>query len=134
MNKTKFVWRTLGLAGIAAVFLYFIGSIAGYLLDPLTTAVAYSYRSEDSVTVAGYLVREEGVLADNDGLVYITREEGERVSKGRSVAVVYHSQEALDQAEELEDLRIQLEQLEYAQSVASGSQLLHQPDKVGDIW
>ena len=122
MNKTNFVWRTLGLAGIAAVFLYFIGSIAGYLLDPLTTAVAYSYRSEDSVTVAGYLVREEGVLADNPGLVYITREEGERVSKGRSVAVVYHSQEALDQAEELEDLRIQLEQLEYAQSVASGSQ------------
>ena len=122
MNKTNFVWRTLGIAGMAAVFLYFIGSIASYLLDPLTTAVAYTYRSEDSVTVSGYLVREEGVLADNPGLVYITREEGERVSKGRSVAVVYHSQEALDQAEELEDLRIQLEQLEYAQSVASGSQ------------
>lgn len=122
MNKTNFVWRTLGIAGMAAVLLYFIGSIAGYLLDPLTTAVAYTYRSEDSITVSGYLVRDEGVLADNDGLVYITREEGERVSKGRSVAVVYHSQEALQQAEELEDLRIQLEQLEYAQSVASGSQ------------
>lgn len=122
MNKTNFVWRTLGIAGMAAVLLYFVGSIAGYLLDPLTTAVAYTYRSEDSITVSGYLVRDEGVLADNDGLVYITREEGERVSKGRSVAVVYHSQEALQQAEELEDLRIQLEQLEYAQSVASGSQ------------
>lgn len=122
MNKSNFVWRTLGIAGIAAVFLYFIGSIAGYLLDPLTTAVAYNYHSEDSITVSGYLVRDEGVLADNPGLVYITRDEGERVSKGRSVAVVYHSQEALDQAEQLEDLRIQLEQLEYAQSVATGSQ------------
>lgn len=122
MNKTNFVWRTLGIAGMAAVLLYFVSSIAGYLLDPLTTAAAYTYRSEDSITVSGYLVRDEGVLADNDGLVYITREEGERVSKGRSVAVVYHSQEALQQAEELEDLRIQLEQLEYAQSVASGSQ------------
>ena len=122
MNKSNFVWRTLGIAGILAVFLYFAGSIAGYLLDPLTTSAAYNYHSEDSITVSGYLVRDEEVLANNNGLVYVTREEGERVSKGNSVAVVYHSEEALSQAQQLEDLRIQLEQLEYAQSVATGSQ------------
>ena len=122
MKQSNFVWRTLGIAGILAVFLYFVGSIAGYLLDPLTTSAAYNYHSEDSITVSGYLVRDEEVLPDNSGLVYITREEGERVSKGNSVAVVYHSQESLSQAQQLEDLRIQLEQLEYAQSVATGSQ------------
>lgn len=122
MKQSNFVWRTLGIAGISAVFLYFVGSIAGYLLDPLTTSAAYNYHSEDSITVSGYLVRDEEVLPNNSGLVYITREEGERVSKGNSVAVVYHSQESLSQAQQLEDLRIQLEQLEYAQSVATGSQ------------
>lgn len=122
MKQSNFVWRTLGIAGILAVFLYFAGSIAGYLLDPLTTSAAYNYHSEDSITVSGYLVRDEEVLANNNGLVYVTREEGERVSKGNSVAVVYHSEEALSQARQLEDLRIQLEQLEYAQSVATGSQ------------
>lgn len=122
MKQSNFVWRTLGIAGILAVFLYFAGSIAGYLLDPLTTSAAYNYHSEDSITVSGYLVRDEEVLANNNGLVYVTREEGERVSKGNSVAVVYHSEEALSQAQQLEDLRIQLEQLEYAQSVATGSQ------------
>ena len=122
MKQSNFVWRTLGIAGILAVFLYFAGSIAGYLLDPLTTSAAYNYHSEDSITVSGYLVRDEEVLANNNGLVYVTREEGERVSKGNSVAVVYLSEEALSQARQLEDLRIQLEQLEYAQSVATGSQ------------
>ena len=104
------------------MLVYFGTVLAGYLLNPLTTAVAYPYQSDEAITVSGYLVRREEVLPSYDGLLFISREEGERVSAGGSVGVVYHSQEALEQARQLQQLRLQLEQLEYAQSVASGSQ------------
>ena len=122
MKENNFVWKILGAAGVAAVLVYFGTVLAGYLLNPLTTAVAYPYQSDEAITVSGYLVRREEVLPSYDGLLFISREEGERVSAGGSVGVVYHSQEALEQARQLQQLRLQLEQLEYAQSVASGSQ------------
>ena len=64
----------------------------------------------------------EEVLPDHSGLVYSTRQEGERVGKGRSVATVYHSEAALSDARQLEILEERLEQLQYAQSAASGAQ------------
>ena len=86
------------------MLLYFSYSIFTYLADPLTTTIAYEYRSDEAVTVSGYLVREEEVLPSSGGLVYITRNEGERVSAGGSVATLYASQQALDQAMELEQI------------------------------
>ena len=120
--KSTFVTKIITAAGVLAVLLYFSYSIFTYLADPLTTTIAYEYRSDEAVTVSGYLVREEEVLTSSGGLVYITRNEGERISAGGSVATLYASQQALDQAMELEQLEEQLEQLEFAQSVASGSQ------------
>ena len=120
--KSTFVTKIITAAGVLAVLLYFSYSIFIYLSDPLTTTIAYEYRSDEAVTVSGYLVREEEVLTSSGGLVYITRNEGERISAGGSVATLYASQQALDQAMELEQLEEQLEQLEFAQSVASGSQ------------
>ncbi len=124
MKEKNFVTRAIAIVAFLAVMVYFGVSIAGYLIDPLTTTRAYYYQSDDAVIVSGYVIRDEEVLSDSSstGLLYITRDEGERVSKGKSVATVYHSQEALDQAERLEELQLQLEQLQYAQSVASGSQ------------
>ena len=122
MKENNFVWKILGIAGVAAVLVYFVANLAGYFLNPLTTTRAYTYRSDEAITVSGYLVREEEVLPSNSGMLFITREEGERVSDGGSVGVVYHSEEALQQAQELQQLRLQLEQLEYAQNLATGSQ------------
>ena len=120
--KNNFVTKLITAVGILAVLFYFGYSVLTYLADPLATTVAYSYRSDESVTVSGYLVREEEILSGGSGLVYHTRDEGERVSAGGRVATLYASQDALNQALELEELEEQLEQLEFAQNVASGSQ------------
>ena len=120
--KSNFVTKMITAAGILAVLFYFGYSVLSYLADPLATTVAYAYRSDEAVTVSGYLVREEEVLTGGAGLVYHTRDEGERVSAGGRVATLYASQEALGQALELEELEEQLEQLEFARNVASGSQ------------
>ena len=120
--KNTFVMKAITAAGILAVLFYFGYSVLTYLADPVTTTVAYAYRSDEAVTVSGYLVRDEAVLTGGSGLVYITRDEGERVSAGGSVATLYASEEALSRALELERLTEQLEQLEFAYSVSSGSQ------------
>ena len=129
MKDSNFVFKAFAVVGFLAVMAYFAVSIAGYLVDPLTSTTAYYYSSDDALTVSGYLIRDEEVLEDADGLLYITRGEGEKVAKGKRVAVLYHSSETLAQAQRLEELRVQLEQLEYAQSVASGGQAVLKLDE-----
>ena len=129
MKDSNFVFKAFAVVGFIAVMAYFAVSIAGYLVDPLTSTTAYYYSSDDALTVSGYLVRDEEVLEDTNGLLYITREEGEKVAKGKRVAVLYHSSETLAQAQRLEQLRVQLEQLEYARSVASGGQAVLKLDE-----
>lgn len=110
---------------LAAIFLtvlvYFGVSMAAYFTDPYTTTVAYGFVGEDAVTVSGYVVRDEEVLPDGGELVYSSRSEGERVGRGGTVALIYPSAQALNDANTLRDLTGQLEQLQYAGSLASGS-------------
>ena len=120
--KSSFVMKIITAAGILAVLFYFGYSVLDYLADPVITAAAYAYRSEEAVTVSGYVIRDEEVLTGGGGLLSLTREEGERVSAGGSVAIRYASQEALDRAQTLRELTGQLEQLRFAYTVSSGSQ------------
>lgn len=105
----------------AAVLLYFGINVAAYLMDPYTSTVAYNYTSEDAIPVAGYVVREEEPLSGEGELVYFSRSEGERVAKGGTVALVYGTTQALEDANTLRSLNEQLQQLQYAQSLASGT-------------
>ena len=106
--KSSFVTKIITAAGVLAVLFYFGYSVITYLADPLATTVAYTYRSDEAVTVSGYVVRQEEVLTAGEGLVYLTREEGERVSAGGSVATIYSSETALNQALELEQLEMDI--------------------------
>lgn len=111
---------------LAAVFLtvlvYFAVNLAAYFSDPYTTAVAYAYTGEKAVTVSGYVVRDEEVLSGSGDLVYSSRGEGERVGRGGTVALIYPTAQALDDANTLRELSGQLEQLLYARSLSAGSQ------------
>ena len=111
---------------IAAIFLtvliYFGVNLAAYFSDPYSTTAAFSYTGENAVTVSGYVVREEEVLEGGGELVYSARSEGERVGRGGTVALIYPSAQALSDANTLRELTSQLDQLQYARSLASGSQ------------
>lgn len=105
-----------------AVVIYFGVNMAAYFMDPYTTTVAYSYTSENAVTVSGYVVRQEEVLSGGGDLVYSPRSEGEKVSRGGTVALVYQDAQALSDANALRSLENQLDQLLYAQALAAGAQ------------
>ena len=116
--STKFITALLLLAVIA----YFGVQGYRYVTDPETTAIVYRYRSEQAIAVRGYVVREEQVVDCAETLLELTHAEGERIGAGDTIATVYRSAEALRATQELEALRAQKEQLEYARNAANDTE------------
>ena len=102
------------LALLAAVLVYLGVSAWQSFRDPFTTASTYSYTVDDSVEITGFLVREEQVLSNTGGVVELVPQEGEKVAKGGTVALLYQNSSGLEQKEQLQQLQLEKEQLEYA--------------------
>ena len=116
---TKFFMLILTLS----VLIYFGIQGYRYFRDPLTTTVTYAYEVEEGVDLNGYVVRREQVLSDDaGGLLQLQRSEGERVSVGGSVAMVYEDQASLDRQSEIRALEGEIERLQYAQAAALDSE------------
>lgn len=116
---TKFLLALVTLGVLA----YFGIQAFRYFTDPLTTTAAYAYSVDRSVSLSGYVVRQELVLEDSGGLLRLQRTEGERVSAGGTVALVYSDQASLDRQTELASLEARLEQLQFAQQAAQGAEV-----------
>lgn len=122
MKSGSLAMRLVFATILLAVIAYFGISLAFYLMEPYKTTVAYQYISENAVAVSGYVVRDEEALSGSGELVYSSRGEGERVSAGGTAALIYQNAQALQDANTLRSLEEQLQQLTYAQTLASGAQ------------
>lgn len=98
---------------LAAVVIYLSVSAWQSVRDPFATALTYSYTVDDSMEATGFLVRQEQVLAGG-GVVEVLPQEGEKVSRGGTVALLYQDNSGLERKEQLEQLELEKEQLEYA--------------------
>lgn len=106
---------TVAIAAIAvALVIYFGFYVAKVFSEPYTTALAYTYTSNDSAEAVGILVRQETVLPAQTGIVDVTRTEGEKVGVGQSVAQVYRDSQAQNNQADLEALADQIQLLEYS--------------------
>ncbi len=106
---------TVAIAAIAvALVIYFGFYVAKVFSEPYTTALAYTYTSNDSAEAVGILVRQETVLPAQTGIVDVTRSEGEKVGVGQSVAQVYRDSQAQNSQADLEALADQIQLLEYS--------------------
>lgn len=112
--STKLIFAALALTALSYFGVQAYRSLAG----GYTTTLVYAYSTEDSVTVSGFVVRDETVLASDEPLLEPTRTEGERVSRGGVVANAYKSEEALQNARALDALSERLEQLEEARAAS----------------
>ena len=125
MKNSSFATKCLLLAVTLGVLAYFGIQGLDYLSDPLTTTLAYNYQVEEGTDLSGYVVREERVLADDaGGLLRLQRSEGERVSAGGTVALVYADQTSLDRQQEIDELTGRIDQLQFAQEASVGSEVL----------
>ena len=122
--KKSLATKTLLLLLTLGVLAYFGMQGIQYLADPLTTTLAYSYQVDEGIDLTGYVIRRERVLADEGGgLLRLQRAEGEKVSSGGTVAVVYADQASLDRQKETDEVNARLEQLRFAQEAALGSEV-----------
>lgn len=122
MKNSTLVTRLIAAAVLLAMLAYGGFHAYRFFTDPYSTAVAYAFTSERAVSVSGYIVRQEEALPGGGELVYSSRGEGERVSAGGTVALIYQSAQALEDAAALRSLSDQLQQLRYAQSLTGGTQ------------
>ena len=124
MKNTSLGLKLLMLAVTAGVLAYFGMQVNRYLDNPLTTALAYAYSVDEYVEITGgYVVRQEALLPDDPSeFLRLQRNEGERVSSGGLVAAVYANQSSMDRQNEIDALAARVEQLEYAQESAYGSE------------
>ena len=121
MKNNSLGTKVLMIAVTLALAAYFGVQAVRYFSDPLTTTLTYSYQVEDSISLSGYVVREEQVLPpESGGLLQLQREEGERVSAGGTVAAVYADRASLDLQEEIRVLSARVEQLTFAKESALG--------------
>lgn len=118
MKSSSLTTKLITAAFSLAVLVYFFFQMWNYFTAPETTVAVYAYSAERTLALSGFVVRDESVVDCSDPLVELTRTEGERVSKGASLAVVYGSAQSLADAQELAALRTQLEQLQYARQAA----------------
>ena len=104
------------LVAVASYFGYYIFSA---LYAPLTTAVAIEYEAGSGSYTTGYVLRDETIVRSRHGITTVVVSEGERVSRGQTLATGYVNSSAEDRQDRIEELENQLEQLKYAASYSA---------------
>lgn len=114
MKKTSPLMKTLPIAVLAAVLVYFAVQLYNYLSDPVNTTLVVAGQAEDTIALNGWLLRDEEVLPAQSGTLSRARQEGERVGVGQVLARVYANDGALQTVSQIETLELQLQQLQFA--------------------
>ena len=87
-----------------------------YFHRSVSVSVAYTGQVTDSLSVTGWVVRQETPLPDTSGTLLRQVQEGEKVHAGQTVAMAYASKSALEVVSRLEDTELKLQQLQFARS------------------
>ena len=119
MKKSNLGIKLFMTALTLMVVVYFGIGIYRYFEDPLSTTLAYAYQVSEGVDVTGFVGRRESLLPDEDaGVLRLGRAEGEKVSRGGTVATVYADHDSLARQTEVDELENRIAQLSYARDAA----------------
>ena len=110
------IFKILSAAVLAAVVVLLGVQTYRYFHRPLSVSAAYTSQVSDSISVTGWVVRQETALPEASGTLLRQVQEGEKVHAGQTVAVSYASKSALETVKELEDTELKLQQLQFARS------------------
>ena len=104
-----------------AMLAYLGFSLLQRMTDPVQTALTVRASMTDASAMSGLVVREELVLTGDAEYIDVVVDEGEKVSAGQTVAVIYDSEEALRRAERIDDVTLEIEAVQKALSGARGA-------------
>ena len=112
MKQGKSLITFVFLAFTAVLTVYFGHYVFNVFSEPYRTTQVYTYTANDSVTAEGLVVRDSLLLPAQDGILEITRAEGEKVGKGQQVALVYRDSQAQANQAQIEELELDIQLLE----------------------
>lgn len=110
------VFKILSLAVLVAVVTLLGIEGYRYFHRSVSVSVAYTGQVTDSLSVTGWVVRQETPLPDTSGTLLRQVQEGEKVHASQTVAMAYASKSALEVVSRLEDTELKLQQLQFARS------------------
>ena len=110
------IFKILSLAVLVAVVTLLGIEGYRYFHRSVSVSVAYTGQVTDSLSVTGWVVRQETPLPDTSGTLLRQVQEGEKVHAGQTVAMAYASKSALEVVSQLEDAELKLQQLQFARS------------------
>lgn len=110
------IFKILSLAVLVAVVTLLGIEGYRYFHRSVSVSVAYTGQVTDSLSVTGWVVRQETPLPDTSDTLLRQVQEGEKVHAGQTVAMAYASKSALEVVSRLEDTELKLQQLQFARS------------------
>ena len=114
MKHSTPIFKILAGFVLAGVLLLFGVQLWRYFSDTLTTTLVYSARTEVTLSVEGWVIRDEESFHTDEGTLIHQRREGEKVGADQTLATAYSSMGALETVKQIEEKQLHLQQLEYA--------------------
>ena len=109
MKKTDTLIKITSLLVFIALAAYLITYIVGRAMNPVQTALTVTATMSDSAPMSGLVIRNELVIRSDEQYIDVTATDGGKIGAGETVAVVYGSEEALEQASRLHVLSREIE-------------------------
>jgi hypothetical protein len=120
MNNKGALFLKIGVTFIALIFILY--QTYSIVYKPITTATAVYHSTYDGIEINGYFVREETIIDYNvTGNERYVVEDGEKVSKGGTIAEVYASSDVAEVYERIDSLSEEIQILESINSVSDPS-------------
>ncbi len=120
MRQSDRVMRLVSLLVFIAMAAYLAVYVVNRFVDPVQTALVVTATMSDATPITGLVVRDEVLIEADDEYINVIVDDGEKISAGQTVAIVYGSAEALEQAVRLESLEEEIETVSEALSADDG--------------
>ena len=132
VKNTNLPIKAAGFLIFAAVLVYLAVYAVRLMENPYRTVQALNTTLRDSVHIRGMVVRQEEVLNSAYNTVYITAEDGKRVSGGDAVAEAFDSEAGLRRAVRIGELSQRISSLEAQQNRYAAEDLQQMEKEIED--
>ena len=121
MNKSDNLLKAASALFFCAMVAYMVVYIVHRVSEPVQTARVVTSTMRDSSTISGLVVRDERIIDSDAPFVNVVVSDGQKISAGETVALVYDTEEAMRRAAALSSLEAEIEEVEAALSSSSAS-------------
>ena len=122
MERSDSLIKFVSIAVLTALVIYIAISFYRSKTDPFQTVEASAFELSESMESQGFAVRQEDVISAS-GNVAVIISDGQKVSAGQAIAFRYNGAQAMERAQEMNDIRMRISQLNAAMAGKTGQEL-----------